>query len=162
MLQWLYMYVASVYSKCFIYFRRMLQVFLSECYICCSGYTYVAGLCSKCFICFRRMLQEVLSCCKCFMSRHRRSPQANAVPVCAIRMLQKYLWMSHMLQWLYTCVASIYSKCFIYFRHMLQVLLFGCCICCSGYTHTLQAYVPNISFALDVCYRKCFHVASAS
>jgi hypothetical protein len=29
-------------------------------------------------------------------------------------------------------------------------------ICCSDYTHMLQAYVPNVSIASDVCCRKCF------
>jgi hypothetical protein len=38
LLQWLYMYVASIYSECFIYFRHMLQVFLSRCCIYCSGF----------------------------------------------------------------------------------------------------------------------------
>jgi hypothetical protein len=115
----------DVCCKCFIGTLHMLQWL----------HTYVASVCFKCFICFRRMLQEVLSRCKCFMSRRRQSMQAKAVPVCAIQMLQKYIWMSHMLQWLYTYVSSIYSKCFIYFRRILQVLLSRCCICCSGYTY---------------------------
>jgi hypothetical protein len=35
MLQWLYIYIASFYSQCFIcFFRRMLQVCLSGCCIC--------------------------------------------------------------------------------------------------------------------------------
>ena len=67
-----------------------------------------------------------------------------------------------MLQRLYTYVACIYIECFIYFEHMLQVLLSRCCICCSGYTHTLLAYVLNVLFVSDVCYRKCFHVVSVS
>jgi hypothetical protein len=148
-----------VCCKCLFKMFHLLQTYvasvLSECYICCSGYTYVAGLCSKCFICFRRMLQEVLSCCKCFMSKHRRS-------LCAR----------------YECCKSI-SGCRIYYNgytHVLQVSIqnvsFTSDICCKCFyldvvfvvvaIYMLQAYVPNISSALDVCYRKCFHVASAS
>jgi hypothetical protein len=43
----------------------------------------------------------------------------------------------------YTCmyIVSVCSKCFICFRHMLQMFLSGCCICYSGYTHMLQTYV---------------------
>jgi hypothetical protein len=81
-----------------------------------------------------------------------------------------FIWMLHMLQWLYTYVASV---CFSCFKRMLQAfyldvayvalaihvcckcmfqmfqlfqtyvasVLSGCCICCSGHTHMLQAYV---------------------
>jgi hypothetical protein len=52
MLQWLCTYVARVCSKCFIRFRRMIQVFYLD-------VVYVANVCSKCFICFRRILQLV-------------------------------------------------------------------------------------------------------
>jgi hypothetical protein len=44
-----YAYVASVYSKCFIYFRRMLQVFHLD-------VAYVAIIFYKYFTCFRRMI----------------------------------------------------------------------------------------------------------
>jgi hypothetical protein len=60
-------------------------------------------------------------------------------------MLQKQIGMLRMLQWLYTYVASVYLKCFIYlFRRMFQACLFGYCIC---FAHMLQV------FYLDV---KCF------
>ena len=80
--------------KCFIYFRRMLQVFLYVYCICCNGYT--------------RMLQVYVSnvssisnvCCKCI------------------------IWMLHMLQQIYTYVASVYFKCFTSFRRMLQQVLY--------------------------------------
>ena len=40
----------------------------------------------------------------------------------------------HMLQWLYTHFASVYSKYYTYFfRRMLQVCLSGCCICFHTY-----------------------------
>jgi hypothetical protein len=41
MLQWLYTYGASVYSKCFTYFMRMLQMFYLDVVIWCSGYTHM-------------------------------------------------------------------------------------------------------------------------
>jgi CO dehydrogenase/acetyl-CoA synthase alpha subunit len=40
------------------------------------------------------------------------------------------------------------------------VFLSRYCICCSGYTHMLQAYVLNVSPVLDICCSKCFYVAS--
>jgi hypothetical protein len=45
---------------------------------------------------------------------------------------------------------------------MLQVHLSGCYICCGGYTYMFQVFVPNVLCASDLCYRKCFHVASVS
>jgi hypothetical protein len=53
MLQVFYKYIASFYSKCFIYFRYMLQLFS----ICCTGYTHVASICYKCFICFKQVFR---------------------------------------------------------------------------------------------------------
>jgi hypothetical protein len=44
------MYVASVFSKCFSCFTRMLHLLQWL-------YTYVSNVCSKCFTSFRRMLQ---------------------------------------------------------------------------------------------------------
>jgi hypothetical protein len=51
--------------------------------------------------------------------------------------------MLHMLQWLYTYVSSVYSKCFICFRYMLQVF------------HLNVAKVD-----LDVAYMQVFYVFS--
>jgi hypothetical protein len=68
-LQWLYTYVASIYSECFIYFRRMLQVYD-------LNITYVAVAIHIC--CKRR-----------FQMFHLRYLQVKAVPMCTIRMLQK-------------------------------------------------------------------------
>jgi hypothetical protein len=116
----------------FMRFRCMLHMFyliLQKwiwCCICCNNYT--------------RMLQVYVSnvsavlniCCKCF------------------------IWMLHMLQWLYTYVASVCFKCFSCFKRTLQVFLSRCCICCSAYTHTLQAYVVNISSVSYICCSKWF------
>jgi hypothetical protein len=60
----------------------------------------------------------------------------------------------HMLRWLYTYVARVCSKCFtcVWAVQAETVLMFqkyvaisGCCICCSGYTHMLHEYIPNVS-----------------
>ena len=60
-----------------------------------------------------------------------------------------------MLQWLYIYVASFCSQCFIYFfGRVLQVCLFGCCIC-------VYTYVTSILSGCCVCFTmvfKCFHV----
>jgi hypothetical protein len=61
------------------------------------------------------------------------------------RMLQVFMF-----KWLYTYVASVYLKCFIFFKRMLQVCLSGCCNC---YTYMLQAYVANVSPISDTCCR---------
>jgi hypothetical protein len=97
MLQWLYMYVVSVCSKCFICFRQMLQVFYLD-----IAYVVVASVCSKCFSCFRYMLQvfKVLSVfswmiqlesCGASTGRARvdscmraRTEQTRAVPACTL------------------------------------------------------------------------------
>jgi hypothetical protein len=114
-LQWLYTYVASVYSKCFIYFRRC-KCFIWMLHMLQWLYTYIASVWSKCFICFRR--QEVLLCCKCFMSRRRRSLCARygcckvdldvVYVAMAIHACCKYLFrMFHLLQ---TYVASDFIR----------------------------------------------------
>jgi hypothetical protein len=54
MLQWLYTYISSVCSKCFICFRRMLCRFYKSGSGCCI---YLQSVCFKCFRCFIRMLQ---------------------------------------------------------------------------------------------------------
>jgi hypothetical protein len=36
-------------------------------------------------------------------------------------MLYVFIWMLHILQWLYMYVVSVCSKCFTYFKYMLQV-----------------------------------------
>jgi hypothetical protein len=65
MLQWLYMYVASSCSQCFIcFFRRMLQVYLSRCCIC--FHIYDANVLSRCCVCLQ-WFQVIFRClCRCF------------------------------------------------------------------------------------------------
>ena len=64
----------------------------------------------------------------------------------------------------HTYAARVCSKRFICFQSyvatsvfVLQVasVLFGYCICYSGYTHILQVYVTNVLVVSDVCC-KCF------
>jgi hypothetical protein len=64
MLQWLYTYVASFHFQCYLFFRRMLQVWLSGCCIC--FHTYVASVLSGCCICFHTYVVSVLSGCCVF------------------------------------------------------------------------------------------------
>jgi hypothetical protein len=58
-----------------------------------------------------------------------------------------------MLQWLYTYVANVCSKCFIYFfRHMLQACLFGCCMYFIWMLHIFY----NCFSSVFRCFYKCF------
>jgi hypothetical protein len=65
--------------------------------------------------------------------------------------------MLHMLQWLYMYVASVCSKCFTYFGHMLQVFYLDVVICCSGYTHMLQTYVSIVSSSFNMLQQGLLH-----
>jgi hypothetical protein len=73
-------YIANSYLKCFICFRCLLQVCLSACCICCSGYThmlqvYVLNISSN----FRHILQQVfhVASVPCFKRWIRRPEQAG-------------------------------------------------------------------------------------
>ena len=65
--------------------------------------------------------------------------------------------MLHMLQWLYTYVVSFCSQCFIcFYRRMLQVCLFECCIC---FTHMLQVFYLDVTYIIQwfqVFFFRCF------
>jgi hypothetical protein len=67
MLLWLYMYVASVFSKCFSRFIWMLYVFIWILHMLQWLYMYVGSVCFKCFAYFERMLQvfylDIIICC---------------------------------------------------------------------------------------------------
>jgi hypothetical protein len=76
-----YTYVASVYSKYFIYFERMLYVFVSRCCICCSGYTHMLQAYD---LIVSSSVSEVC-CSKCFMIRCRKRAQEQAFPTCVIQ-----------------------------------------------------------------------------
>jgi hypothetical protein len=98
-LQWVYMYVASVCSKCFGCFRRMLHVFY-------LGVAYVSHLCCKCFI---RMLH---------IFSHIYMMQVFHLDVAYV--LQ---W----LHTCFPHVSNVRCKCFNCFRRMLQMFSSRCC-----------------------------------
>jgi hypothetical protein len=66
----------------------------------------------------------------------------------------------HMLQWLYTCVASVCFKCLCFFKRMLQVFHLYVAyvatvvhICCKCVFQMLQVFHLNVAcFHLDVAY----------
>jgi hypothetical protein len=69
--------------------------------------------------------------------------------VCFIWYCMCFNWTLHMLHWLYTNVASVCFKCFIYFRRMLQAFyryvsyvatIHVCCKCMFQMFHLLQTY----------------------
>ena len=103
--------------------------FIQMLYVFYLDVAYVYGYAYKLQVYISNVSSVLDVCCKCF------------------------IWMLHMFQWLYTHVASVYSKYSIYFRRMLQVFLSRCCICCGCYTHMLQEYVANVSPVSDVCCR---------
>ena len=108
---------------------------------------YVASVFEACCKCFRGMLQafvqNVLSvsdvCCKYFLSECY-----TCFTHCCKSMLEMF-----QLFWSYVAISVF----------MLQVasVLSSYCIC---FTHMLQVYVPNISYALGVCCIQVFHVTS--
>jgi hypothetical protein len=106
MLQVFQRHIASVCSKRFICFRRMLQAFLSGCCICfthmlqeyvrnasavsilrCNKCFYVASVLSGCCICFIHMFVSV--CSKCFIC-FRRMLHSN-VSCCKCFVFQTYV-----------------------------------------------------------------------
>jgi hypothetical protein len=89
-------------------------------------YTYVVSVCFKYFSCFKRILQVFYDVAYVVLAIH----------ICCKCMFQ-------MFQLFQTYIASV-------------SVLSGCCICCSGHTHMLQAMFVNVSFVSDVCCSKCF------
>jgi hypothetical protein len=43
------------------------------------------------------------------------------------------------------CCKRLFQMFHLFFRRMLQVFLFGCCIC---FTHTLQVFYLDITYVL--------------
>jgi hypothetical protein len=71
-----------------------------------------------------------------------------------------FISMLHMLQWLYTYVASACFKCFIYSRRMLQQSLHVASVFISRHgkgTHAecVHLYVAYVAIAIHVCFN-CF------
>jgi hypothetical protein len=75
-----------------------------------------------------------------------------------------FIWMLHMLDWLYTYTASVCFQMFRLFQTYVASVLSGCCICCNRHTCMLQVYVSNISVVsnmLQVFYLDAAYVAVA-
>jgi hypothetical protein len=113
-LQWLYTCVTSVCFKNFSSFKRMLQVFHLD-------VAYVPVAIHVCCNCVFKMYQLFHMDIACF-----------------------YLDVAYVAVVIYTYIASVYPKCFTYFRRMLQVFYLDVVISCSGYTHMLQMYVSIV------------------
>jgi hypothetical protein len=125
----------------YLYFRRMLQVCLSE---CCTYFTHmlqvfyldVANVCN--------VFSSVFSYfCKCFRRMVFKLPSDLCCKSC-IHILQTYV----------PSVSEVCYKCFI-------SMWSWCCTCCNDYTHMFQAHVLSVSSVSDVCckyfirYLKC-------
>jgi hypothetical protein len=101
-------------------------------------------VCCKCmyqmFQLFQMYVASVSSgrciCCSCY---------TRMLEPCFPNVSTVFIWMLHMLQWLYTYIASVCSKCFTYFRRILQVFYLDVVIYCSGYTHMSQTCVSIVS-----------------
>jgi hypothetical protein len=65
-----------------------------------------------------------------------------------------FIWMLHMLQWLYTYVANVFPNVSVVLSRCCMFLS-RCCTCCNGYTRMVQVYILNVSPISCVCY-KCF------
>jgi hypothetical protein len=111
MLQWLYTYVSSVCSKCFILFsRRMFASVSSECCICFHTYikcfqVFFSSVSYACFELFRTYVASVLS--GCFKSR-------SSIAVNVFRCIFHVFYL----------LSDVCCKCCI---QMLQKQI-GCCI----------------------------------
>ena len=68
-----------------------------------------------------------------------------------------FIWMLHMLQWLYTYVATICFKCFTYFRRMLHQVLHvaSVFISRSSMFHAFQTYISYVSSEYRMCFIGC-------
>jgi hypothetical protein len=129
---------------CFIRFRCMLHMFYLDVtkvdlllHMLQWLYTYVASVCFKCFSCLKHMSQVYLSryCICCSDYTYILQVYVPNVSHVSDLCCKRFIWMLHIFQ---TYVTSIYSKCFICFRHMLQMCLSGCCSC---YTHVANVYL---------------------
>jgi hypothetical protein len=79
---------------------------------------------------FRCLFHKFYLDVACVLSRCCKSRSGVAYVAIAINLRYKCMFQ------MFTYVASVLS---------------GYCICCSGYIHILQAYVPNVLPILDMC-----------
>jgi hypothetical protein len=145
-------HVANICFECFRCFKGMLQLFYIDVakvdwdvayvaivvHVCCKGLLPMFHLClSGCCICFTHMLHvfylDVAYVCKGFeVFLGVFFKVSEACCKCAFQMFQTY-------------VASVLSEC---------------CICCSRYTHMLQAYKYFIYFRRTL--QQVLHAISVS
>jgi hypothetical protein len=119
LLQWLYTCVASVCFKYFSCFKRMLQVFHLD-------VAYVAVTIHVCCKCVLQMFQLFHLDVACFYLD--AAYVAVAIPVCCKCMFQmfhlfqmyvaRFIWMLHMLLWLYTYVVNVCFNYFTWFQYV--------------------------------------------
>jgi hypothetical protein len=64
-----------------------------------------------------------------------------------------FIWMFHILQWLYTYVTSVSSKCFTYFIWMLYVFIWMLCM-----LQLLYPYVASVCFKCFSCFRSMLQI----
>jgi hypothetical protein len=101
MLQWLYTYISSAYSKCFICFRRMLQVYHLDVAKVDLNVTYIYAI-------------QVFSyiCCKCFHLHVAMFAMATHVFFkFSIVFCKCFRCMLQVFQLFWTYVASVLSEC---------------------------------------------------
>jgi hypothetical protein len=118
---------------------------------------YVLNVSSEADIHYRKCF----SCRKCFMSRHRRSLQEKAVPVCASDVAKVDLDVVYVATAIHVCSKYLFRMFHLLRTYVASAFIWSC-ICCTGYIHMLQAYVLNISYAFRHMLQKCFHVTSVS
>jgi hypothetical protein len=137
-----------------MHFRCMLHIFQLD-VAKVDLYRYVANVCLKCFSCFKRMLQVfhlnvayivviIHVYCKCVFQMF----QLFHLDVACF-----YLDV-HMLQWLYTYVASVYSKCFTFFIRMLQVFYLDVAYV-TVVIHICCKHMFELFHLVSVCCNRC-------
>jgi hypothetical protein len=132
-------YVANVCFRCFSRFKGMLQLFLMD-------VTKVDWGCCTCCKCFRGMLQAFVQnvssvpdvCCKRF------DPD---VCICFTHMLQQHVpYVSSVLEY----VASVLSRCFIYYNDHVASVCSKCFICFSRMLQLFHLSATKVDISVGV------------
>jgi hypothetical protein len=72
-----------------------------------------------------------------------------------------FIWMLHMLQWLYTYVASVCLKCYCCFKRILQVFYLDVAYFAVA-IHMLQVYVYKCFIRFGCMLQQMLYVASVA
>jgi hypothetical protein len=120
-------------------------------------------LCFRCFKGFRLMFQVFhLTLANRSGMLHMLQSNVSSVPGVSDVCFKCFIWIFHMLQWLYTHVSSVYFKRFTCFRLMLQVFhlnvakvdldvayvamtIYACFKRMFQVSHLVQMYIANVS-----------------